>query len=202
MKNADALPDTKTRLVNAMQQALRTTGFRGTGISEILEAAGAPKGVLYHHFPQGKASLAAAAITQTVERMNNELVLIFASKAPLLGLEKLLQHSIQSVVDSDFKGGCPMASATLDATGAEPELQLAVKQGFERWQVTIADGLVAMGLPDSRASLFASLLLATYEGAMLIARAHREPELIEHTASAVLSFIKAELPAHIKSEQN
>ena len=193
--------DTKTRLINAMQQALRTTGYRGTGITEILEAAGAPKGVLYHHFPQGKASLAAAAITQTVERMNHELALIFASKAPLLGLEKLLHNSIQKVVDSDFKGGCPMASATLDATTAEPELQLAVKQGFERWQITIADGLVALGLPGARASLFASLILAAYEGAMLIARAHREPELIEHTASAVLSFIKAELPNKIQANQ-
>ncbi len=197
MSESTPEPDTKTRLIAAMQHALRTTGYHGTGVTEILEQAGAPKGVLYHHFPQGKAALAAAAISHTAARMNKEMLLIFQSAAPLRGLEALLQHSIQSLINSDFKAGCPLASATLDAT-TEPVLQLAVKQGFESWQITIADGLTAMGLTSARASLLASLLLATYEGALLLARAHQEPELIEHTASALLDFIRAELPAQAR----
>jgi len=194
MTPSDPETDTKTRLIVAMLQALRTTGYHGTGVAEILAQAGAPKGVLYHHFPQGKVALAAAAISHSAARMNLELARIFQSASPLQGLEALLLHSIQGLVASDFKAGCPLASATLDAT-TEPVLQLAVKQGFESWQITIADGLSAMGLPCARASLLASLLLATYEGSLLLARAHREPELIEHTASALLSFIRAEFPA-------
>ncbi len=189
--------DTKSRLVSAMLRALRTTGYHGTGLTEILASADAPKGVLYHHFPKGKAELAAAAIALTTEKMDSALRTIFASKTPLQGLELLLQSHIESAVQSNFSGdlraSCPLASATLDASSAEPLLQAAVKQGFERWQMTIADGLSAMGLAPARASLLASLVLASYEGAMLLARAHREPELIEQTASAVLAIIRTEV---------
>jgi TetR/AcrR family transcriptional regulator, lmrAB and yxaGH operons repressor len=185
--------DTKTRLIAAMLRALRTTGYHGTGLNEILLSAQCPKGVLYHHFPNGKAELAAAAVTLTAEKMNAALTAIFVSKSPLQGLELLIRSQIESVVQSDFRASCPLASATLDATLAEPLLQAAVKCGFERWQVSIAHGLRALGLAPARASMFASLVLASYEGAMLLARAHREPKLVEHTAAAVLAIIRSEL---------
>jgi TetR/AcrR family transcriptional regulator, lmrAB and yxaGH operons repressor len=196
-KSSIVATDTKSRLIDAMLRALRTTGYHGTGLTEILASADAPKGVLYHHFPKGKAELAAAAIALTTEKMDFALKAIFASKAPLQGLEQLLHSQIERVVQSDFSGdfraSCPLANATLDASSAEPLLQAAVKLGFERWQMTIADGLTEMGLAPARASLLASLVLASYEGALLLARAHREPELIEQTASAVLAIIRAEL---------
>jgi TetR/AcrR family transcriptional repressor of lmrAB and yxaGH operons len=47
-----------------MLTALRTKGFHGVGLSELLAQAQAPKGVLYHHFPGGKTELAVAAIDQ------------------------------------------------------------------------------------------------------------------------------------------
>src|SRR5689334_8372372 len=37
-------------------------GLQGTSFSEVLEASGAPRGSLYHHFPGGKAELVLAAI--------------------------------------------------------------------------------------------------------------------------------------------
>jgi TetR/AcrR family transcriptional regulator, lmrAB and yxaGH operons repressor len=185
--------DTKTRLIAAMLIALRTTGYNGTGLNEILLSAQCPKGVLYHHFPHGKAELAAAAVTLTAEKMQAALSAIFISTSPLQGLELLIRAQIESVVQSDFRAGCPLASATLDATPAEPLLQAAVKRGFESWQLTIAQGLCALGLTPARASMFASLVLASYEGAMLLARAHRQPELVQHTAAALLAIIHAEL---------
>jgi TetR/AcrR family transcriptional regulator, lmrAB and yxaGH operons repressor len=205
-KESVVASDTKSRLIAAMLRALRTTGYHGTGLTEILASADAPKGVLYHHFPNGKAELAAAAIALTTEKMDSALRAIFASKAPLQGLEQLLQSQIEKVTQSDFSGdvraSCPLASATLDASSAEPLLQAAVKLGFERWQMTIADGLTAMGLVPARASLLASLVLASYEGAMLLARAHREPELIEQTASAVLAIIRSEVAQRKKSKSD
>ena len=57
-------PGTRDRLIAAMTDALRRRGFHGVGVSDILQQAGAPKGVLYHHFPGGKAELAVAAIDQ------------------------------------------------------------------------------------------------------------------------------------------
>ncbi|MEC7259688.1 MAG: helix-turn-helix domain-containing protein, partial [Pseudomonadota bacterium] len=51
---------TKDRLIHAASDLFRRRGYAGVGIAEILNAAGAPKGSLYHHFPNGKADLALA----------------------------------------------------------------------------------------------------------------------------------------------
>ena len=50
------------RLIGAAAKLFQEKGYAATGLSEILDAASAPKGSLYHHFPGGKAELGAAAM--------------------------------------------------------------------------------------------------------------------------------------------
>ena len=65
--------DREDRLIAAMLNALRRKGYHGVGLSELLTEAGAPKGVLYHHFPGGKSELAIAAIETVVSHMTGGL---------------------------------------------------------------------------------------------------------------------------------
>ena len=55
--------DTPTRqtLIETAATLFLRQGFHATGLSDILQAAGVPKGSLYHHFPGGKADLGIAA---------------------------------------------------------------------------------------------------------------------------------------------
>jgi len=52
----------KASLVRAAMRLFRRQGFASTGLQQILSASGAPKGSLYHYFPNGKEALGAAAI--------------------------------------------------------------------------------------------------------------------------------------------
>ena len=65
--------DTRARLVHAMARALQHRGYHGVGLTELLEQAGAPKGVLYHHFPGGKQALAVAAVEATAAHIHASL---------------------------------------------------------------------------------------------------------------------------------
>jgi TetR/AcrR family transcriptional regulator, lmrAB and yxaGH operons repressor len=53
---------TRERLVRAGVELFQAKGYHGVGINEILEAAAAPKGSFYHHFPGGKEQLAVATL--------------------------------------------------------------------------------------------------------------------------------------------
>lgn len=53
---------TRERLIRAGVELFQTKGYHGVGIVEILQAAGAPKGSFYHHFPRGKEQLAVEAM--------------------------------------------------------------------------------------------------------------------------------------------
>lgn len=186
---------TKTRLVEAMSSKLRTQGYHGTGISEILSSANVPKGVLYHHFPSGKAELAAHAIAQSAERVRQTMLGGIQNFGLIGMLQRLLEASIERAVQSNFLAGCPIAASTMDAAH-EPVLQESVKRAFEGLQVTLADALIHEGLPAARASALANLLLSNYQGSMLLLRAHREVELVEDSNLIVMKLIEFELMNH------
>jgi AcrR family transcriptional regulator len=70
--------DTRSRILSAAQWLFRKRGYHATGVNDILAAANAPKGSLYHHFPGGKEEIGVAVIQAITEGL---LGLFAASRA-------------------------------------------------------------------------------------------------------------------------
>ena len=49
-------------MLEAAAQLFRVQGLRTTGLAEVLEKSGTPRGSLYHYFPGGKEQLAVEAL--------------------------------------------------------------------------------------------------------------------------------------------
>ena len=48
-------PDSPARAIAvAMATLLRRRGYHGAGLNEVVAGSGAPRGSVYHHYPQGK----------------------------------------------------------------------------------------------------------------------------------------------------
>ena len=92
---SDSPLPTRDRLIAAMLNALRRKGYHGVGLSELLTEAGAPKGVLYHHFPQGKTELAVAAIEHAVDGLARAL-------DKLLGADQDLASSLKAYLRTHY----------------------------------------------------------------------------------------------------
>src|SRR5260370_8891758 len=54
--------NTRQRIVETSAELFRTQGYNATGVKQIVTAAQAPFGSLYHFFPGGKEQLGAEAI--------------------------------------------------------------------------------------------------------------------------------------------
>ena len=54
----------RERLLDSAVDLLQRQGYRGTGLNELLERSGAPRGSLYHYFPGGKEQIGAEAIAR------------------------------------------------------------------------------------------------------------------------------------------
>ena len=63
-----AEPGARDRMIDGAAVLLAKRGLQGASFSEVLEATGAPRGSIYHHFPGGKDELVAAAIARVSER--------------------------------------------------------------------------------------------------------------------------------------
>jgi TetR/AcrR family transcriptional repressor of lmrAB and yxaGH operons len=58
------MASTRDRIIETMCDLLEPRGYHATGLNQVETASGAPKGSLYHDFPDGKDGSTAGAIAR------------------------------------------------------------------------------------------------------------------------------------------
>ena len=66
---SDRCSSSRDRLLDTAVDLLQRQGYHGTGLNELLERSGAPRGSLYHYFPGGKEQIGAEAIGRAGEQV-------------------------------------------------------------------------------------------------------------------------------------
>ena len=156
-------PGTKQRLVSAMTDGLQRRGLHGTGISDVLREARAPKGVLYHHFPDGKTGLALASIDESIAIITGWLDLALEKYPdPLEAIERWVRAASRRLSETDFEAGCPLATIALETTAADVEVRTALAGAFAQLRARMTEALASAGTPHAEG--LAVLIVATYEG--------------------------------------
>jgi TetR/AcrR family transcriptional regulator, lmrAB and yxaGH operons repressor len=184
---------TRERLIEAMATSLARKGFAGVGVSEILEQARTPKGVLYHHFAGGKTSLAVAAIRASITRITGSLARKRASFAdPVAALEAWLDGMRQRLEASHFEYGCPLAATALEAHAEQTELRAALSEGFRALQAEVAETIAAAGIAPPRARELAAFFVSAYEGALMQARVANDGAMLRGVCAMLISLLRAE----------
>ncbi len=180
--------DTRSRLIRAMLHALATRGYHGVGVNDVLAVAGAPKGVLYHHFPGGKAALAEAAIVEAALITSARVERLTQPPATLPdAIGKWLEYEIKHLTDSDFELGCPFATIALETTADDVALRAAIARAFALVRAALERAITAHA-PTADTQALSALIVATYEGSLMQARvAHDAAPL--HAASRALQRV-------------
>jgi TetR/AcrR family transcriptional repressor of lmrAB and yxaGH operons len=178
----------------AMSTALQRRGFHGVGLTEVLAQAGAPKGVLYHHFPGGKAELAVAAIEAAGQHIAAQIGNFAVSGAePVPLLRGWLDGARRQLEGSQFERGCPLATVALESTAEDAAIRDALAQAFARIREQLAQWLGTAGVAPGRVSGLATLIVAAYEGALMQARVAGHGQALADTAAALVGLVESEL---------
>ena len=181
--------DSRARMVRSAASLIRTRGVTGTSFSDVLADSGAPRGSIYHHFPEGKEQLAADAIKWTSER-----VLAHQRECPASTPEGVLNWFIdmwrQVVVSSGGRAGCVVAGVAVD-TDVEAGPMTLVRATFRSWMDLLTGQLQTTGLTPARASAMATATLAGMEGALILCRAERSAAPLETIAAELKRLLPA-----------
>lgn len=190
-----SLLPTRDRLITAMLNALSRKGYHGVGLTELLAEAGTPKGVLYHHFPDGKTQLAIAAIETVVSHMTGGLQKLLKRHAdPADALQAWMVSAQKLLVGSGFEQGCPLASIALESTPDDAAIRAALAYGFSSIRAHLAEALQNAGIAPTRSANLAALMVSAYEGALLQARVAGQVQAMQNTTEALVDLIRLSLP--------
>jgi len=181
----------RERMVASATVLLAKRGFQGASFAEVLADSAAPRGSIYHHFPEGKEQLIAAAIDAAGARAIGLLDTLEGRSAPEVvdGFMAMWRAVLER---SEFAAGCSVLAVTVSADS--PALLDRVGAAFRSWQARIAQVLRSAGLRADDADTFATLLIAASEGAVVLARAQRELAPFE-AVCAQLRVLAASFPA-------
>jgi TetR/AcrR family transcriptional repressor of lmrAB and yxaGH operons len=169
----------KGNLVRAAMRLFRRQGYASTGLAQILEESGAPKGSLYHYFPEGKEALGEAAVELAGGLVREKLAeLAERSREPSAFLRAYAKTMAGWMDESAFRSGCPIATTLLETAPASPRITAAGVRAIDGWIDVIAGVFERAGSERREARSRAQLVVAAMEGALILARVRRSAQPI------------------------
>ena len=177
-------PSHREKLLHVGMQVVHERGFGGASVRDIVQAAGVPQGSFTNHFTSKEAfgleviDLYFANASETMRRTlrNDDL-------PPLQRLRAYIDDG-KDGDGQDMRNGCLFGNFTAEANDCGDPIRLRVVEAFAEVQASIAYCLraaVKAGeiAPSTDCDEVAAFILASAQGARLLAKAQRSPLPVE-----------------------
>ena len=170
-------------------------GYNGTGINEIVKAAGVPKGSFYYYF-ENKEQLAVETVHFYKQMMIAEMTGILAETAvsPLQRLHNLYQNRVDAFANRwDYALGCYAGNLSLEMGDVSEPIREVLDFYFSKSKEIIAacikEGQDAGEISTRmQAEDLAEFMINSYEGAMLRMKTSKNMDAF-HVLSNVLDAL-------------
>ena len=175
--------ETKRQLLVTASELFRRGGYHGTGLNQILDASGAPRGSLYFHFPGGKQELAVSAVESSGRLIGHGIEATLASVDDVgEAVGRVLDFLAADLRESGYERGCPVGTVAMDASLTSEPVRIACGGILSEWTELIEHRILAAGWSRQDARAQALLVVSAIEGALLLARAQRDTEPLDAVA--------------------
>jgi TetR/AcrR family transcriptional repressor of nem operon len=166
-------PSLRENVIAAAVEQFHRRGYQASGVKDITDAAGLPKGSFYNYFAS-KEEMALEALQRygagrELSRLSDQTL------PPLTRVKAHFEFLRDDAIRAGVDHGCMFGNFAAEAPAESPALRAAVGEGFNRWIEALTGALrdaVSLGeLPADRdIDLLARSLLRAWEGALLHAK--------------------------------
>jgi AcrR family transcriptional regulator len=182
---------TRDRILENTAELFRRQGYSATGVKQIVTAAQAPFGSLYHFFPGGKEQLGAEAIRLSGKMYELLIPAVFGPAPDLVtGVRTFFTAAGEHLRETDYEDACPIATVALEVSSTSETLRLACADVFDSWVQAGTALYEEAGLPPDRARELTIAMINALEGAFVLARAQRSTEPLAVAGELVASAVQ------------
>lgn len=166
--------DSRQKILDSAHRLLCRQGYQGTGLAQIIEESGAPKGSVYYLFPGGKEEIAVEAVRiAAADSVSFIEATRLSSPTARTWVASMAEHFSHHLQETGFSEGLPITTVTLDSVPGSDALAAACREAYRLLLASLGEGLTYYGVTSEDASGLSMLLLGALEGAMILARAQQ-----------------------------
>jgi len=179
----------RRKMLDVAEESFQARGYHASSLGDLMVAAGVSGGALHHHFPTKKA-LALAVIDERVAAAVEEtwIAPVKAADSAREGVRAVFEAVTAELEQQGFVRGCPLNNLAHELSLADPDFRAALAGIFSTWREALADKI----RDDQQAGReqgtdprhFAALAVATYSGAMSMAKAAQDATVLRDCLAA------------------
>ncbi len=178
-------------MIKATAKLLQTKGYIGTGMNDIIQLSGAPKGSIYYHFPQGKEQLAIEAVNWTREMVTKyikEKLTLY--KDPVQAIQQFIMESAERFEKDNYFFGVPITALVLETSSISENLRKSCEEVFETWGNEFSNLLIANGYESEEASEIGMIINTMIQGAFVISLSRKDSTALKAIAHKIPLIMK------------
>lgn len=165
--------DIPRRLAAAGRELFSRQGYNATGIQQITDLAGVPKGSFYNHYAS-KEAFAAAIVSQYAEMLRDSWTEMMAAAPPepMAAIRYAFGKKIAYHERATCRSGCLVGNFAAEMAEASPLCRDEMASAMAGWRERLAELIAAAQAAgeiraDIPAATAAALFWDTWEGALL-----------------------------------
>lgn len=170
---------TRKMIVARAAPLFNQQGYFGVSLSAIMRVTELEKGGIYNHFAS-KEEIALASFDYAWELVREHTRKALADKAHAIDRLHAFTDAFMDLADESLlPGGCPILNTAIEADDALPVLREKALAAMDNWRESlhriVQKGIARQELrPETDADAFATLFIATLEGAVMLSKLYRD----------------------------
>jgi TetR/AcrR family transcriptional repressor of nem operon len=187
------MQDIRTRLIEATFQEVFAHGFSGASLANILKRADTKKGSMYHYFSSKKEMVLAMIEEKIEKRIENNWKELSDTNVNIINF---LISILNDTKNWDLKRGCPLGNLLQESLNNDEDFAKVLSNIVEKWKLlfsNILEKAIKNGelKEDLEIESFSTFLIASLEGALLIAKKNDDTKDFEACMSHLIFYINS-----------
>ena len=190
--------NTRDKILEVATSLINQKGIGATTIQDIASAMNMKKASLYFHF-KDKDEICCAVLEKAREDFRGFLETTLTGDTAGERLDRFLSQAFSKHQATSFTGGCIFGNSALETRDSNTRFATIIRSVFDDWSTTLCttietaqtEGRVRDDLP---ASLLATQVIATIEGAIMLSRLYKDERPMRDCLEMLRSNLRLKLP--------